>query len=171
MNKKILDEKGRLFGVINIVDVIVIILAIVIVCGVYVKFSKNEKTSTSAANLQAVEYQLEIKSIRSGTAGSFRSGDLIFDKENDVELGTVTNVQISDATLPKPLADGTYVVGNVEGRYDVILTIEGNCQIINGRYYINKSDEISVGHDKRTYTKYCEVAGRVIDIEKKTQTA
>ena len=35
MSKKIMDERGRLFGVINIIDVIVILLAVVLVCGVY----------------------------------------------------------------------------------------------------------------------------------------
>ena len=32
MSKKIMDERGRLFGVINIIDVIVILLAVVLVC-------------------------------------------------------------------------------------------------------------------------------------------
>ena len=44
MSRKILDEKGRLFGVINIVDVIVIILAIVIVCGDVYKRQASRRT-------------------------------------------------------------------------------------------------------------------------------
>ena len=47
-----------------------------------------------------------------------------------------------------------------------MLTIEGNCQILNGRYFANKSDEISVNHEKKVQTKYCKMTGTVIGIEK-----
>ncbi len=66
MSKKIMDERGRLFGVINIIDVIVILLAVVLVCGVYVKFSKNERTAAGSSDLQEVTYQMEIKTVREG---------------------------------------------------------------------------------------------------------
>ena len=68
--------------------------------------------------------------------------------------------------LPKALTDGTYAEGSVQDRYDVVLTIEGNCQILNGRYFANKSDEISVNHEKKVQTKYCKMTGTVIGIEK-----
>lgn len=165
MSRKILDEKGRLFGVINIVDVIVIILAIVIVCGVYVKFSHNDRTSATVSSLQTVTYQLQIKTVRSGIAENLQPGDKIWDQENDVELGTIKEVNVTDAKLPKALLDGSVAEGSVQGRYDVVLTIEGNCQIVNGRYYINKSDEISVNHEKKSYTKYCKFTGTVIGID------
>ena len=52
----------------------------------------------------------------------------------------------------------------VQDRFDVVLTIEGGCQVINGRYYMNKSDEISVNHEKKSFTKYCKFTGTVIGI-------
>ena len=36
---------------------------------------------------------------------------------------------------------------------------------INGRYYIERSDEISVNHEKKAYTKYCKFTGTVIEID------
>lgn len=164
MNKKILDEKGRLFGVINIVDVIVIILAIVIVCGVYVKFSHNERTSAASSSLQTITYQMKVPAVRNGIADNLRAGDKIWDQENDVEIGTIKNVQVTQAKRAEALIDGTYAEGSVQDRYDVILTIEGGCQILNGRYYMSKSDEISVNHEKKSYTKYCKFTGTVIGI-------
>lgn len=165
MSRKVLDEKGRLFGVINIVDVIVIILAIVLICGIYVKFGRDERTgAASSGSMQTVTYQMEIKSVRSGIADNLREGDKIYDKENDVQLGMITDVQVTDARRSEALADGTIVEGTVQGRYDVTLTIEGSAQIIDGRHYIGRSDEISVNSDKQSYTKYCEFTGTVISI-------
>lgn len=166
MSKKVLDEKGRLFGVINIIDVIVILLAIVIVCGVYVKFSHNERTSTASASLQTVTYQMKVPAVRSGIADNLRAGDKIWDQENDVEIGTIKDVQVTEARRAEALTDGTYAEGTVQDRFDVVLTIEGGCQVLNGRYYMNKSDEISVNHEKKSYTKYCKFTGIVIGIEK-----
>ena len=172
MSRKVLDEKGRLFGVIKIVDVIVIILAIVLICGIYVKFGRNERTgAVSSGSMQTVTYQMEIKSVRSGITDNLRAGDKIYDQENDVELGTITDVQVTDARRSEALIDGTVVEGTVQGRYDVILTIEGSCQVIGGRYYINRSDEISVNSDKQSYTKYCEFTGTVVGIEQPEQAA
>ena len=165
MSKKILDEKGRLFGVINIVDVIVIILAIVIVCGVYVKFSHNERTSLMSANLLTVTYQMKVPAVRNGIADNLRAGDKLWDQENDVEIGTIKDVQVTPAKRAEALTDGTFAEGTVQDRYDVILTIEGGCQVINGRYYMNKSDEISVNHEKKSFTKYCKFTGTVIGID------
>lgn len=165
MSRKILDEKGRLFGRINIIDVIVIIVAIVLVCGVYVKFSRNERTASVTSDLQTVTYQLEIKGVRNGIAGNLREGDLIWNEENGVQLGRITGVSVNGAKQANALADGTYVLGNVEDRFDVVLTIEGGCQIVNGRYYIERSDEISVNHEKKAYTKYCKFTGTVIGID------
>ena len=81
-------------------------------------------------------------------------------------MGTITGVSVNPAELPKSLADGTYVSGSVQDRYDVVLTIEGDCQILNGRYFIQKSDEISVNQEKKIQTKYCETTGTVIGIDK-----
>ncbi len=164
MSKKILDERGRLFGVINIVDVIVIILAVVLICGIYIKFGRNDRTSASSG-LETVTYELEIKAVRNGISDNLRPGDKIYDQDNGVELGTIKDVEVSEAKRSEALADGTYAEGAVQDRYDVVLTIEGQCQILNGRYYVNRSDEISVNGEKKTYTKYCEFTGTIVDIE------
>lgn len=166
MNRKIIDERGRLFGVINIIDVIVIILAVILVCGVYVKFSKNERTAAGSSSLQTVTYQMEIKTVRDGICQDLKEGDKIWNQESGVELGTITDVSVTPAKLQNSLTDGTYVNGSVQDRYDVVLTIEGACQILNGRYFINKSDEISVNQEKKVQTKYCETSGTVIGIDK-----
>ena len=166
MSKKIMDERGRLFGVINIIDVIVILLAVVLVCSVYVKFSKNERTAAGSSDLQGVTYQMEIKTVREGTANNLKAGDKIWNQESGVELGTIREVSVTPGKLPKALADGTYAEGSVQDRYDVVLTIEGNCQILNGRYFANKSDEIRDNHEKKVQTKYCKMTGTVIGIDK-----
>ncbi len=45
MMNKFIDEKGRIFGKISIIDIIVIILAIILVCAVFVRTSQNKSAS------------------------------------------------------------------------------------------------------------------------------
>ena len=42
-NMKMIDEKGKLFGVLNIVDILIIVFAVAAVSGAYVKQKKNKK--------------------------------------------------------------------------------------------------------------------------------
>ena len=88
--KKIIDEKGRLFGNISIVDILVIIIAVVLVAAVYVKFHSNERTST-LKDLETVTYVYSIEGVREGVPASIKVGDGLYDQENDVCLQEMTD--------------------------------------------------------------------------------
>lgn len=164
MMKKIIDEKGRLFGKISIVDILVIIIAVVLVAAVYVKFHSNERTST-LKDLETVTYVYSIEGVREGVPASIKVGDGLYDQENDVCLGKITDMQVEEATKPVQLTDGTYVDGPVQDRYDVLLTVEAQCQIMNGRMYADSIDEINVNGEKKAYTKYAMFVGTITEIK------
>ena len=43
--KKLIDEKGRLFGKVSLVDIFVVLFACLMVFAVYLRFFSNETTS------------------------------------------------------------------------------------------------------------------------------
>ena len=53
---KLIDNKGKLFGIINAIDFFVILLVIAIGLGTYYKFGVMDKTSTNVArNLLVIQ--------------------------------------------------------------------------------------------------------------------
>ncbi len=165
MSKKIIDEKGRIFGKISIIDIIVLLLAILVVCGIFVKHAEDSHTKKISADTQKITYQIELKSVRDGTVNSFREGDKVFDTEKEVEIGTIKSVEAVDAVSSKTNSEGIYVETKVPEKYDVTLTIEADGQVTDGRINLAKTCEIGVNGTKNFYTKYTASQGAIIDIQ------
>lgn len=163
--RKIIDEKGRVFGRISIIDFIVIAIVLVLGIAVYLKFHVLEVTSSSAETT-SITYELKISGIRDFTIESIQAGDILFDLNNDSgnSIGTVVSVVSAPARAASELMDGTFVIGNVEGRYDLTLTIEATGLVNSGRYFINKTYEINANSIRSFYTKYCTFSATIMEI-------
>lgn len=163
--KKIIDEKGRVFGRISIIDFIVIAIVLVLGIALYIKFNVLEVTSNSAETTK-ITYELKISGIRDFTIESIQAGDILFDLTNDNgnSIGTIVSVVSEPAQAACERIDGTYIIGNVEGRYDLTLTIEANGLANSGRYFINKTYEINANSIRLFYTKYCTFSATIMEI-------
>ena len=160
MKRKFIDERGRFFGVISVIDVLVVVIVLVLGAAVYMRFFENEQTATAVSN-DEFSYQVMLRNVRSMTADAIRVGDSIYDTENGTLLGVVTNIETADAQRQLALEDGTYVMVPVENRYDVTITLDVSGLISNGRYYAARTYELSVNSDISFYTKYLSTSGVV----------
>jgi hypothetical protein len=162
--KKIIDERGRLFGKISVIDVLVIIVVAVLALAAYTKFRVIDNTNTTTKTVP-VTYTVKIQSIREGTANALRAGDAFFTK-NAIPAGTIQFVEITPSRVLSGLADGTYVIAPVEGRVDALITVEAQCSITNDRYYVDRTYELNVNTDQTYHTKYVEIYGNITEITK-----
>jgi hypothetical protein len=162
--KRILDERGRLFGKLNIVDLIAVLAAAVVAVTAVVKYTGGRSAvgggSPAAVGTVTVSYQFTIKGIREMSLALFRPGDAVF-AEGGKHIGSITAVDSSGATTTTARADGKYVKAPVPLRYDVVLTIEVPCTVSSGRYYANRSFELSVNSEQKIHTKYVDVTGYI----------
>ena len=60
---KLIDKKGKLFGLINAIDLCIIVVVVVLIAGAVYKFKFMDKTSNTAA-MQNVTYTVKIEKIR-----------------------------------------------------------------------------------------------------------
>lgn len=151
MKRKFIDENGRLFGFISVIDVFVILLAIVFAAAVYVK--NNVKDVTSAPSGEDVTYQILVEYVRSSAMESLRPGDEIYTK-GDFDVGTITDVKIAPARSSIQLADGSIVSVTVQDRYDVTVTISAPCTYTGGCYYAGGYLPLRTNGYSEFYTKY-----------------
>ena len=163
MRRKVIDEKGRLFGLISVIDIIVLIVAAVIVVAVITKFSVKDNPLTSANTVQ-VFYSIKVPAIRGNTANHIHPGDKVFLTETDTFMGTITDISITPAESIELVADGTYVISEVPERYDATLTIESQCTISSGRYFAERSIELNVSAEYWISTKYNAFYGTLMSL-------
>lgn len=165
MKRKIIDEKGKIFGVISAIDILVVIVLVVLGAAVYVRFFSSSTTAVSVAKDDAFTYQLNVQEVRYATYEALRVGDYLYDKENGTKLGQITDISCKPAMGDYPLADGTIVYAPVVDRYEVLLTISAEGMVSNGRYYASRIYEIMTNSRVEFYTKYCITSGLVWTID------
>ncbi len=139
----LIDGKGRLFGKINIIDLLIVLLIIVIAGGAYQVFLGGK--SKQVIETSKVIYEFEITNINMDFIDAINPGDPIRDNVRGNELGTVVGKASRNATmLNEDIINGKYVIADVPDMYDVIITIEGQANITPANIIIGGA-EIKVG--------------------------
>ena len=160
--RKIIDEKGRLWGKISIIDLFVLIVVIVLIAAVYIRSNISDKNMKETVDFV---YQLELKDVRDYTFSNLNVGDTVYDAKDTV-VGTIKQIDVRDATAPSSLMDGTYVIASIENKHDVIISIEAKGTIDNaGRYFITPTFELNINASRGLYTKYRAFQGTIVGIE------
>lgn len=137
------NGKGRLFGRINIVDLLIAVLIIAIAGGIYLVFFGGEEKQVTETS--KVVYDFEITNVNKDFVDAINPGDLIRDSVRGNELGTVVSKTFRNATmLNEDLINGRYVIADVPGTYDVVITIEANANITPANIIVGGA-EIKVG--------------------------
>jgi len=115
-----IDEKGRLFGKINIIDLIVLLVIIAAVAIVGFSFAKG--SDTAAESTLVVKYYIE--EANNFVAEKVQVGNTLYDDNEDIELGKVIDVEIGEPVSWAGTADGQYVQVSREGFSSMIITGE-----------------------------------------------
>ena len=89
---QLFDKKYRLFGVINLIDLLVVIALIVGGLVVYKLLWGGSEAAAPVAQLKDVEYTLMCPSVRNYSEGQIRVGDPVSTKTSGKSIGTVSSV-------------------------------------------------------------------------------
>ena len=127
-----IDQKGKLFGKISIIDLLVIIVVIVAVLGSVLAFAKvksgavltENKSLISESALDTLEVRMRLKEVRSMTADSIHIGDEVYAKDTNKYLGKVSRIEIEPATRIITGFKGDVKEAEIPERMDVIMVLE-----------------------------------------------
>lgn len=141
----ILDKKGKLFGKISIVDVLVVVIVVAIACGLYYKFNKSG-TVTPFTATQPIQMSLYLESVNTYMIDNIKVGDEVRDRVQNVVLGKVTDVIVGPDISYFINDKGLAVQGSREGYNSATIVFEGEGiyketgVFFSGiEYYINKN--------------------------------
>ncbi len=102
----IIDQKGKLFGIINIIDLLLIIVILAVGVFAFVKLgSGNVITNTNQKFI--VKYYTE--EVSTFCANQVKVGDYVIDEAKNLSLGKVTDVKVGPSVFYAPNSNGEMV--------------------------------------------------------------
>lgn len=119
----LLDEKGKLFGKISIVDIGVLLIVIALLSGGYYKFFMVDKNS-NAAKFDTLEYKILVEEVRQQSVDAIVIGADIYDVKTDSPMGKIMSKEVLPSTDQLTKADGTMVIAEKPGKFNVLVTIQ-----------------------------------------------
>ena len=162
---KIIDKNGRLFGLISIIDVIVILVVAVMGVALYLKTNTMTHTSTATKN-EIITYQVYAMATNDCVVDNIQVGDRIFDEDRPSGgcLGKVTAIEIIPGTELLSFPDGTMEEVPSEHTVNLLLTIEGEGLISDKSYSLNRIYDLGVNSARNFVTEYARFTGVVTSI-------
>ncbi len=161
MRRKFVDERGKLFGVLSVVDFLVILVAVLLALAVYSRFFASSETTSRSVPDEPFTYQVKISQVRQFTVDALHVGDNLYTRDSLLYLGTIEDIEVSPSEVWCTTVDGTYVQSELPERYDMMITVAATGLVSNGRYMASRTYEICVNGDLGFYTKYVNTSGVV----------
>lgn len=148
----LIDNKGRLFGKVNIIDILIVIAIAAAIFGGYKFFTKNNAATGFTASTNKIQIQFYAEEVPEYVANSVEIGVAAKDFERNTNFGTVVNKEIEKSFSIANNSDGQYVQTSKPGYSSIKVTIEGKgvfgstgVTIDNFEYNIGKTIILKVG--------------------------
>ena len=160
---KIIDKKGRLFGLINIIDLLVIVLLIALVAGGAKRF--GNKGPVGEVTTKKGVITAEVKDVRDVTANNIKVGDPIYDYDKGTYLGKIASAEV------EPYKDTTEYQGKfynseVPGKYRVTMTIDADVKDTQDFYQVG-TEQVRIGAEMRIKNKRIATFMTILGVEVK----
>ena len=149
----IIDSRGKLFGKVSIIDIVIVVVLLGAVAGIGYKFTKS-KTVSPFVRADKLEIQFYGEEVPDFAAKAIKKGDLAKDSEKNVFLGTVKDIKIGKSvSWVESGSRGEYVASSKTGYSSIYITLEGKgvfgstgVTINNAEYYVGQTVNLRVGN-------------------------
>ena len=169
--KPFIDRDGRIFGLVSVVDLLVLIFLVLAGVSLYLKANVLDTTQTAQSHdlsaIDTVSVQVLVSNVSDFVADALEIGDEVYDQGNfDAGvLGTISDIQIQDASYIAELSNGLRaVVSGAEDHCNILLTLECRYTQSNGFWMINGDYPLGVNAARTFFTKYAGFGGTVVQI-------
>lgn len=168
---KVIDENGRLFGKISVIDLLVIALVLVLALALYVKNALINSGKEEEPDLpeQTITIQVWLEAQRPYVFNSLHVGDNVWNPERfdgETYLGVITAVEaVNDpGTVLITNLDGSVERAEAEGTVDMLVTIE--CTgVQDGRtYFLNDGFSVGINSNRNYMTLLSKFGGITVSV-------
>lgn len=153
--RKIIDQNGRLFGKISVIDIVVVLIVIAMAFALHIKNNELDASKTTGAGT-TITFTTLAENLPLYVADAVQVGDKVYDKERSSggAIGIITDVKRLPASETKELTDGTFAALPNEDACNLLITVEGSGMVTDGRYAFNRIYELGANAVRNFYTPY-----------------
>lgn len=163
---KKIDENGKLFGKISVLDLAFILCIILLAIFAFLKIGVNK----NHLFVEKTEYiaTYKVTGAKKSIIDSLSLNDKVYSADDNSYVGTIEKIDTSPAKIITETADGQVVSYLSPYKYDILITVshKGYKDDKKG-LVINKSYDIQSNAEKKIYTRYTSFISTVIDIKAK----
>jgi hypothetical protein len=120
-----IDSKGRVFGKVNIIDILVVVLIAAAAFGYWHTRVGSKQLSELRGKTGPVEVTFLVANVRPATVNAIKVGDKVNDSRSNTYLGEVTAVRAEPAEIAVTGPDGRIYESTSTIRKDVWVTVVG----------------------------------------------
>lgn len=160
-----IDAKGRLFGKVSIIDILIGICIAGMIIGVALRFITSGGLSKAEMTVP-IELTLRAKEVRQYTVSAVKEGDIVFD-ESGARLGTVSKVSATPAKRIFESNSGKIFNAELPNKFDLYITIDAKGQADASGYFINGSRQMSSGSTQIIHTNSATMECNVWSVSEK----
>jgi hypothetical protein len=146
---KIIDEKGRLFGKVNLIDLAVVVVLVAVIAAVGMKLFGNKAVEAVTSPAVSITYEVVCEDVPKSVADYCQANV----GEQLLSSGKLLNAHIVDCRAEET-AEGC----------DLYFTVEGTCNYAGNTYSMG-SQEVRVGMEHLVKTSSIECEGIICALE------
>lgn len=148
-----LDKKGKLFGKISIIDILIVCILVLAVAGALVAWQKinagtvltENKSLVQNSALDTLEISMRLKGVRQMTRDAISVGDEVYMKDTGKYLGEVVSVTSEPHKQFIYDSTGRPINAEVPEQLDVTIVLHVPGKRLSGGYYT--ADNIHLVHN------------------------
>ncbi len=145
---KVIDNKGRLFGIINVIDLaVILIFAAILIFGV----SRMSKNTVSSRETKTAVVTYEISDVREVTVNNINVGDPIYHYDKGTYIGDIVSKDVQNYKNTTD-SGGVWYNSEVPGKYTVIIEVEAQIEETD-QFYLVGGEQTRVGNQFRMKNK------------------
>jgi len=150
----IIDEKGKLFGKISIIDIAVVLVIILAVLGGIVMYNHTESKKISSTenslitdtnNLSDICVEFQLSNIRDITKKAISINDKIYSADTGKYIGEIIRIDSKPFRNTITGTDGTMVFADVPEKYDLTLYVKVSGRQTDMGFYSSENTHFAVG--------------------------
>ncbi|MEW6770605.1 MAG: DUF4330 domain-containing protein [Bacillota bacterium] len=155
---RLLDEKGRIFGRLNLIDAIILLVLLMLAAGAAYKFFLPQSTTPPTL----VKFTVLVPAVPPETARMVKAGDRLVAGASYVPV-TIKEVVSEPALSTETDAHGRKVVARDPYFKDLLVTLEGQVPITTAQIKLG-AQEIRAGREYYVKTLTYELKGTIIKV-------
>jgi hypothetical protein len=136
---KLIDERGNLFGKLNIIDLLIVLIIVAGLVGVNYKLGFIKKMGDNEVERKAI-VKLWVKNVSKYSPDAVNVGDTVRELKSNSEIGKIINKEVAPTKEAAPDANGKWILSEVPDKNDIFITLETTSVNANGEVKLGSKD-------------------------------